>query len=249
MRKHGIDFGVWRQWATPDNPPKPLDFVVAGITYGASPNRMYAANKLALQDFSDNGGNLLAYHFYTPVNALSQVRTIVPHVREVGAFGVAIDWESSAAHTIGKEDVPVLKDIVYSLWNEFPKDKVLVYASHNKWKFLRDIDPHFADEVELWLTWPIKDPDIDHFHPYYAKYMGRQFDQVRLFQYSWWGDAHAYGVLNDPIYIDLDVYTHKQPFEEWVGASQNTNTGTVSDKLAVMDGKLDKILDWINQQA
>lgn len=252
MRKHGIDFGLWRQWAEPDNPPIPLDFVVAGITYGAYPNQMWEANRDALLAYAERG-NLLCYHFYQPVSALSQIKAFVPRAAEVGAFAVVVDWEDTKSHTLNANDVPVLKDIIQQLWQAWPKDKVLVYSNHKNWMTIIDTDPDFANEVELWLAWPNGNPDTDYYHALYADRMGRPFDEVRLFQYSWTGNAQAYGVLNSPTEIDLDVYTHKQPFDEWVGNEEEPEEEmpdviVLTDQVKRIADALERIADKLDTE-
>ncbi|MCB2179445.1 hypothetical protein KQH61_05940, partial [bacterium] len=219
-RPHGIDFGRWRQWAEPDNPPKPLDFVIAGVTSGNHVNQMWEANRVTLADYRENGGIVGLYHFYEPVNALSQIKVFMECVEEINPQFVAVDFEELyKGQVLGASDAKILKELILALWEYYPRDKVMIYCGHDTWVVnVRKYDPAFFDQVELWLTWPNDaGENTVAFHPFYASKMGRRFEDVRIFQYSWDGDAPAYGIINGPLDLDLDVYVHAQPFDEWLG--------------------------------
>lgn len=228
-KPHGIDFGRWTQWARPDNPPRPIDFVIAGVTSGNYTIQTYEANKIHLQAEK----RLMTYHFYEPhYSAVVQADIYSRRIDELEPKAVWIDWEEYRGYVYGKGDVDKITEMVVRLEDKYPR--VGIYANIDDLFIISKYNKELVQRVPLWIAYP---PGPNS--PYYEKtdwedwpptvlfgkdwegMLGRSWDSVDFLQYDWTGDGPDYGTVNDKLEIDLDVYQGTMlELDNWLGINK-----------------------------
>ena len=213
MRPHGIDFGRYTTWARNENPPQPVDFVIAGLTSGNYTVPTFEANK----DVLLKEKRKMAYHFYEPnYTALVQADLATLRGELIGAQAYWIDWEDTSYHTLDGSDVAKVRDI-YTILKKRHKN-VGVYSNLDDFTMIQRYDPELANEVEWWMAYPDNYPDRTDYPGTWGSKINRGFDTIRFLQYSWSGDAQLYGATNDKKSMDEDVFLGTMDeLDAWLG--------------------------------
>jgi len=245
-RPHGIDFGRWTQWQPPDDPPKPLDFIIAGITSGDYAVQTFEANKIYIAAEE----RLMTYHFFEPISWNSratpqkQADIYSKYADMVGPKALAVDWENTSYFTLGKGDVFNFISMIEILQMRYPR--VFMYSNISDFEeLIVKYAPEFAKDIDLWIAYPPKSEysEWKNWPIYSEARLGRSWDSVSFLQYSWWGDGEAYGVVGgSPVYMDLNYYQGTmEELDAWLGIQPSEDDDMSDEKLDQILAKLDEI--------
>lgn len=240
MKPHGIDFGRWTQWRRPENPPQPIDFVVAGITSGRNKVASYEANKPALLKEK----RLMAYHFYeSGTNWLPQAESFLRTAEELPVRRLWWDYERSGISTLDKRTALETAEALNWLGQRFPR--VGIYANiYDFVALFQKFVPQTAREVEWWISYPGNDPNLTPPWKWSWGEPDRPFSSCNLYQYSWKGDAQAYGATNTKKEMDLNVYQGDN-LDAWLGiknGEEPTQPNNLKERLIGVRNELDDII-------
>lgn len=228
MSMHGIDYGRWTEWKRPENPPKPIDFVIAGLTSGDYWTTLGRKNVEAVKAEKRR----ITYHFYEfKTNWVPQVEVALEAAEAVNAHAIAWDYETQGYPW--QTNYPGSKGNIERVANETREAlkrlgahyPVLLYSNFNNYiNHLKPYIGHVLNDIELWIAYPHAGgyPPRPGVLPasLWGK-TGRPEDDWKFHQYSWHGDAPAYGAVNEKKEMDLNVFNGtEQELDAFLGISE-----------------------------
>lgn len=242
-KPHGVDFGRYTEWEPPEAPPRPIDFVIAGITDGFIELPTFEANK----PFLLNVKRLIAYHFFRAVSAVTQAENFLYHAAQVQPKALAVDWEDTRYHKLTENDVYTLVELFDLLKEHY--ERVILYSNIDDFELIVKYAPEFAKTVDLWIAYPpppvsvnYEKTDWEDWPIFDEKRLGRPWSSVLFLQYSWYGHAPSYGAVNNKQEMDLNVFLGTmEELDEYLNIeSETTEENEETGKMDLI--KIDQIL-------
>jgi len=201
---HGIDFGGYTVWRRPDNPSKPIDFVICGVAWGKNSNTTFEQNIEAVKAERRR----MTYGFYhTLPDPKKQAEKWLVNSDMMNSQFIWVDVERSARSPIHIRpgfNAERIWTIVEWLQARTLGDKVGIYANFNDYGLIDDYEFPFH-ELPFWLAWPDNDPAPPGGTDRWWLTIKRQKHDNVFDQYSWKGDGPAFGTVNGKKSIDLNV--------------------------------------------
>ncbi len=228
-RAHGIDFSKWAlDWIMPEETPLPVDFAIQRLSYGSTKDQKYHNHSKRMNQVDIRG----AYHYYEDEDPwLKQAELFLYLAMEnpnTNYHMLWLDFESNTWENnhFNKRSSENCRKIIEYLASRFD-GRVGLYANVNQ--IITDLDPHGSWMLD-WPLWvaqlffiesPLKSPSLKIGRTH-AKRSDSAWD---IFQYSWSGDAKAYGFVGKKA-IDLNVanYTVAE-FHKWCGVPYGQGVG------------------------
>jgi GH25 family lysozyme M1 (1,4-beta-N-acetylmuramidase) len=201
MKAHGVDYGRWTEWRRPEVSPKPIDFIIAGLSSGD-----YTPPRVEINmPYIRKEPVAMGYHFYeSQINWTKQVGLFLRNAERAKVKALWWDYESNERNRFYERTANETMEAIKWLRERF--DGIVgLYSNLND--YYVNILPFpvapFFEDVPWWVAYPDNDPD-DINHPWYEK-IGRTHS---FYQYSWSGHGPDYGVYNypDKKAIDLNVF-------------------------------------------
>jgi hypothetical protein len=212
---NGIDFGGYTEWKRPEESPRPIEFVVAGVAWGKNKNTTYDANLPELKKEK----RLMTYGFYNGTQDwLEQVKLWKKLSEEAGSKAIWLDWERSRNSVLSdnpQRHARRANNMVSWLLDEF-NGKVGIYSNFNDYVvFLQN----YVDvrNVPWWVAWPDESFSSPPGNTWWWNRIDREKNDYIIDQYSWKGYAPDYGAVNNKKSMDLDVVNPNIDLDVWLG--------------------------------
>lgn len=215
---HGPDFGRWTNWGMPSSSPKPIDFVIMGVTSG----NYVLPRALENEQRFIKAPRRQTYHFYeAPINWTKQVDKFLLASERMGAKALWWDYESNNNNIFNKRTALETMEAIKWLKARFA-GPVGIYSNLSDYLYyLKPWVGKFMEGVDWWCAYPDRPITTSE----YITMMTRINRGYVMLQYSWRGVAKDYGVLNYPgnnVYeatkasIDLNVFVGGD-IDTWLG--------------------------------
>jgi len=212
---HGCDFGRYTEWKRPESPPKPIDFVIGGVSSGTYTIKTFDIN---LPEFLKEP-RFMSYHFYeSGPGWKAQADKFAVNSEKSKAKALWWDYERGTYSILDKRTAFETAEALAWLGQRFPRAGM--YA--NIYDFVANFQKHVGDlanAVEWWVAWPAGNESWEPRWEYPWGKPNRPFSSCRLYQYSWKGVAPDYGATNDKQAMDLDVSVGDD-LDKWLGIEQ-----------------------------
>lgn len=211
----GIDFGRWTEWRRKANTPRPVYFAIVGISSGKWDTKTFNYNLPAIL----NEKRKLVYHFYDAgVKLQSQLDKFAKNADKAQAQSLWWDYERWSGHKLNERTAH--EALAAVRWLEERFNKAGLYS--NGTDYIRNFQDHVgvqdARSVDLWYSYPDKNPDN---HPRFVFPWGkvdRPEGSYTFDQFSWHGDAQAYGATNSKSKMDEDTFNGTlQELDQYLG--------------------------------
>jgi len=222
-RAHGLDFSKWADdWILPEETPLPVDFAIQRLSYGITKDQKYDNHSQRINKIGIRG----AYHYYEDhdhwldqAELFLRLATENPYTKYHMLW---LDFESNEweNYNFNYRSSENCRRIIEYLAQNF-EGRVGMYANVNQ--IVTDLDPHGSWMLDwplwvaqlFWIESPLKSPRL-RIGNHHAKRSDSAWD---IFQYSWSGDAKAYGFVGKKV-IDLNVANYTVPeLYEWCGVT------------------------------